>query len=285
MSIISPYMNIINHEQNPSLKHANLLNSICSVLQTHGVTFFGYTAVDPMNRAYCLGSKVDYAANYLQRALAQNDVHTFDSNLKATPQYLFWDFCQLDKDNEELYRIAREFDQSHTLTITRASDELIQCYHFSGQNHNEQLNQYYLEHLDALHLFIDYFNECLRTIPELAEVFQNPVSISKKSESLLLQPQEYAKVIPDINDISQYQAPVRFTQANQFLLTDNERECLRWLHRGKPYDMIAQIMQVSRKTVERYVRSIKEKYQCYTLFQLGEKIAENKLSELLSPIK
>ena len=42
---------------------------------------------------------------------------------------------------------------------------------------------------------------------------------------------------------------------------------------------------VSRKTVERYVASMKEKYQCYTLFQLGEAISANNLSQLLSPIK
>ncbi len=185
-------MNIINHEQNPSLKHAKLLNSLCSPLKAHGATFFGYTAVDSMNQAYCLGSEVDYAATYLQRALARNDVHTFDPEHKAAEQYLFWDFCQLDKDNEELYSIARDFDQSHTLTITKASDDLIQCYHFSGKNDNEQLNQYFLEHLDALHLFIDYFDECLQKIPEIAEVFQHPVSINEKSAGLISQPKQYS---------------------------------------------------------------------------------------------
>ena len=136
-------MKNISYEQNPSLKHANLLNSICSPLKAHGATFFGYTAVDSNNRAYCLGSEVDYATTYLERALAQNDVHTFDiAYTEKQQQYMFWDFCQLDKDNTELYRIAHEFDQSHTLTITRASAELIQCYHFSGQNDNQQLNQY-----------------------------------------------------------------------------------------------------------------------------------------------
>ena len=272
-------------EQNPSLKHADLLHAVCRPLETHGISFFGYTAVDAMNQAYCLGSKADYAENYLRSALAQNDIHREEMERKTKPQYFFWDFCELDQENEVLYSIASEFDQSHTLTITRSSEDLVQCYHFSGQNHQDQLNQYYAENLDALHLYMDYFDDCLKTIPELAEVYDHPVTISKKAPSINTAPQQYRKDSPDIRDISQISTPFYFTRANQFVLSDQERECLRWMHKGKPYEMIAQLMNVTRKTVERYVTVIKDKYQCNTLFQLGEKMAENNLTQLLSPFK
>jgi DNA-binding CsgD family transcriptional regulator len=271
-----------HYEQNPSLKHAALLQSVCRPLDKHGVSFFGYTAVDAMNRAYCLGSKADYAENYLRSALAHNDIHRFEMESKTKPQYFFWDFCELDKENEILYDIAAKFNQSHTLTITRSSKDLIECYHFSGKNHDEHLNQYYAENLDALHLYIDYFDDCLKNIPELAELYKHPVSISKTSLSVSNRPQECAEIRPDIHNIAQFTTPITLTRANQFLLSDQERECLRWMHKGKPYEMIGQIMNVSRKTVERYVTTIKEKYECTTLFQLGEKMAEHNLTPLLS---
>lgn len=272
-----PGMTTINHDLNPSLKHADLLKSVCRPLEAHGITFFGYTAVDAMNQAYCLGSKVDYAENYLKQALANNDIHQFEIEKKSTPQYFFWDFAELDAENAALYRVASEFDQSHTLTITRASEDLIQCYHFSGQNQNQGLNQYYLENLDALHLYIDYFDECLKTIPELTRLFENPVNISKKSNA----GQRVTDCTIDFETISECKTPIHFKRANHYLLSDQERECLRWIHRGKPYEMIAEIMNITRKSVERYVASIKRKYHCTTLYQLGEKMAESRISPLL----
>lgn len=58
----------------PCLKHHTLINDLCSPLQSLGVTFFGYTALDSLGKAFCLGSKADYAEQYLKREHVKKDI-------------------------------------------------------------------------------------------------------------------------------------------------------------------------------------------------------------------
>ena len=74
---------------------------------------------------------------------------------------------------------------------------------------------------------------------------------------------------------------LRFKHAANYYLTAVERKCIAWLRQGKSADLIADILGVSRKTIERHIASIKRKYDSYTMYQLGEKIAVAGLADLL----
>ncbi|KTD65447.1 helix-turn-helix transcriptional regulator [Legionella shakespearei] len=52
-------------------------------------------------------------------------------------------------------------------------------------------------------------------------------------------------------------------------LTTRELESLFWLHQGKSVPEIAQILQISPRTTEKYVQQLKMKLQVYSPFQLG----------------
>jgi len=56
-------------------------------------------------------------------------------------------------------------------------------------------------------------------------------------------------------------------------LSCREKECMYWLHRGKTAEEISILLGISKRTVEKHVMHIKEKFGCYTLFQLGTKCA------------
>lgn len=273
--------NISEIEKNPSIRHADLIASLCEPLSTLGIKFFGYTAVDDIGNTYCLGSKADYATAYLQQNHAQNDIHQRNKKSKKDLQYVFWDYCELSENAKSLYKMAAEFNQGHTLTITKHDKSMTHCFHFSGDLYDEAINQRYLNHLDALHLFMDCFNNDLTRIPELKSLFEDPLIIDnshwKKSEitNINIDPRS-------VNLTREAHKPIVFENFMRYLLSEKERECLRWMHAGKSYNIIAEIMGISSKTIERYVTSIKEKYHCYTLFQLGEKVNNNFLSAFLN---
>ncbi|MCL5260391.1 MAG: helix-turn-helix transcriptional regulator [Gammaproteobacteria bacterium] len=52
-------------------------------------------------------------------------------------------------------------------------------------------------------------------------------------------------------------------------LTSREKECIYWLFNGKTVPEIALILNASKRTIEKHIISIKNKFACYTLFQLG----------------
>jgi DNA-binding CsgD family transcriptional regulator len=52
-------------------------------------------------------------------------------------------------------------------------------------------------------------------------------------------------------------------------LTHREKEVLHWLALGKTAEMTAQILDIKQRTVKAHIVNIKQKINCYTLFQLG----------------
>jgi len=268
-------------EQNPSLKYHVVIEALSRSLRQMGITFFAYTALDDLGNAYCLGSKADYAAEYLKRELANNDIHYRANTCSKQLHYHFWDFAALDKNAKALYRMAAEFDQGHTLTITRNDKLMTHCYHFSGRVSDVGLNQRYIDKLDILHAYIDFFQNCLIDVPEVSSIYQHPVKVANKQALEEKSVNIFTGDPRQMNLNEEAHSELRFKHLSRYYLTENERRCLYWLHRGKPSEMIAEILGVTRKTVERYVASIKEKYGCYTLFQLGQKITEHGITEFL----
>lgn len=262
------------HLNNPSLAHADILQKVCEPLKSLGVTFFGYTAVDKKGNAFCLGSKPDYAKVYLSRNYAHNDIHYCPNKSDKRYYYDFWDFLKLDKQSEELYQTAAQFDQGHTLTISQHTLEMTHCFHFSGKLADNGINQRFLEKLDSLHLYIMGFRNALNSIPELASVYKLPIQLdsvrhpqTKNPTIIYADPKKY-----QFND--SLNSTIKFKEISSYCLTEKELECLKWLYLGKSAALIAEIKDVSYKTIERNIDSAKKKLGCYTLFQLGQKVSE-----------
>lgn len=262
----------------PCIRHHDVYAQVCSPLERIGVNFFGYTAVDANNRAYCLGSQANYAERYLENEHEKKDVHFFEDSNSQKPSYFFWDHADLSKDEKAVYGLAHEHQQGHTLTIIKHTPTMTHCYHFSGHIHDTNINQRFLSKLDYLHSFMDYFDHSLANVPELSSVYDHPINVEHKKTN-----QDFIIIRDDPRALQLEAATthLRFKNFSNYYLTDKERTCLYWLQNGKSSPMIAQILNVSVKSIERHFASIKRKYECYTLYQLGQKIAISGLDELL----
>lgn len=274
-------MSYMQIEKNPSLTEASLLQYVCSPLEQLGIHFFGYTAIDSEENAFCLGSKPEYAIEYLRHNHAANDIHSRIKKPINKYYYEFWDYLPLDSRMKEIYSMAAQFNQGHTLTISQHTDKITHCFHFSGHLQDIGINQRYLEKLNCLHAFIVYFKNCLQSIPELAAVYQHPTKMSnndKRHKMIMPITSDSRELITSWDKLDN---TIYFKNGSHYLLNNQELDCLKWLRLGKTTDMIAKIMNVSTKTVERYVESSKRKFNCFSLFQLGEKISSSGLSHFL----
>lgn len=267
-------------ENHPCLKYNDLLQYVCKPLQEYGITFFGFTAIDKEGAHYCLGSKPEYAKQYLLKNLVQEDIQYRPQQINGHLHYYFWDFIQLSTGASEIYQMAANFDQSHTLTIVRHDEDMTRCYHFSGQLNDDTISQRYLSYLDGLQSYIEYFDNCLEKMPELRRIFDYPYLTDLTKQSIT--PISIIKDDPrKVQLAEQANTGLCFIDYSKYYLTAKERRCLYWLYRGKSAEMTSQILNVSRKTVERHIANIKQKYNCYTQFQLGIHISQNKLTHLL----
>lgn len=65
------------------------------------------------------------------------------------------------------------------------------------------------------------------------------------------------------------------TLANtSFYLTQREAECLKLLSLGCTAKEAAELLKISPKTMDVHINKIKEKFNCVSLFQLGELISQ-----------
>lgn len=274
-------MNTIANEKHPCLEHHPLVAEICRPLQAYGISFFGFTSLDNQGNAACLGSKAEYAEEYLRQNCVVDDAQYRPQFVRGRHHYQFWDYIRLKPDAERIYHLAAQFDHSHTLTISQFDKDITRCYHFSGTVADDAINNRYLGHLDALHSFIKYFDHCSQTMPEIANIFKYATQI-KKTNRLTDLPVTSITDNPKQLVLSEAaHAELYFKNFNQFYLTKNERACLYWLCQGKSADMIAKILKVTRKTIERHIASAKSKYDCCTQFQLGQKTTESGLTSML----
>ena len=63
-----------------------------------------------------------------------------------------------------------------------------------------------------------------------------------------------------------------------FKLTKRENTCLFYMVRGKTAKEIAGLLFISKRTVEKHIEHIKNKFNCTTKSQLIEKVIENKIN-------
>lgn len=65
------------------------------------------------------------------------------------------------------------------------------------------------------------------------------------------------------------------TKSKNFKFSQRETECLYFLVRGKTAKGIAQILNLSVRTIESYISNLKIKLGCYSKTELIEKAIEN----------
>ena len=93
--------------------------------------------------------------------------------------------------------------------------------------------------------------------------------------------------LPDLNDprkefvIQARPNRYRITSDSSVYLSKREMECVKWLKHGKTAGEIGMILNITKRTVDAHVSNIKEKLGIYTHYQLGEKISEARLSNLI----
>lgn len=159
------------------------------------------------------------------------------------------------------------FSYYHNLVFMRSTGEYVEGFDFGTNNKNSAINEWYLSNIDVLEKFMQYFKARVSNIlndsdkycfhsPDLIEPSGNKVY--RNIEQGLIRDQDVLKTKVEV----QYEK-----------LTAREKECLYWLFCGKTAPEIALILNISKRTVEKFISNLKEKFNCYTLFQLGDALS------------
>jgi hypothetical protein len=166
----------------------------------------------------------------------------------------------------------------HPLLIMRSHADYNEAFTLFVKQPNSSINQWYMNNVDVLEAFAAYFRE--QAAPLIKEAEQRSIILS--GEKLLtdsIGETRYKGIEVGKVSLEQARKNPDYIYQQYHALTARERECVYWLFNGKTVPEIATILGLSKRTVEKYISYIKEKFECYTLFQLGDALSSmrNKL--------
>lgn len=271
-SFMTDYLLPKNHI---TLQSATDIKLICEThLKPYGMTHFMYTRLFNDGSRFSLTSRPDWFQHFIEKRYfnySRLDRHA--SCYKSG--YFLWDAWSKDCPAYTivLRDAEKNFNKGSGFSIIKTNADWADKYDFASTPFNVHMNQFYLNRIDWLDTFILLFNDKAHRLIEQA---------SEKREFLPYDIdiyQEYPDTCLPREIISAYSISMK-----NLTLTQRELECIYWLIKGKSAPQIAMILRISSRTVEKFISTIKLKFGCNTLFQLGQRICELKLDKFLSNI-
>lgn len=157
---------------------------------------------------------------------------------------------------------AQHFDFGNGISIAKSSgqEKALACFYSSYNNH--KINEFYVNNINLLKSYIEYFEEQVHSIIQASDRLVTPQRYLGDSAS---------------RDSSKFEAESRVLFRNgkiikvktqELNLTNREIECIRLCAKGFSAKMIARQLNVSPRTVESHINSAKEKLNCRNVSEL-----------------
>lgn len=263
------------------LRVSDEVQKICEPLFSRTeITAFGYTRIYNDGARFVLFNRADWIEH------CYNKGFVYATRLNRHPScyqsgYFLWDAWAPDHPGHDLVgKDGAEFNLGRGISILDKTENYLDKFEFASTPNNYSINNFYINNLEFLQSFIDYFKsnagvlitEAIKNraiVPHTTEVDMfNDYADTQASNALLikLDPNSSMKSTREI-----------FHPA----LTIREKECLYWLIKGKTGPGIALILGISPRTVEKFIGSLKDKFGTNSLFQLGQRVSQLGLDKVL----
>lgn len=246
--------NIINH---PCLKYADDLVQICKPLKEINIDYFAHVYIDKMKQFSALGNKPQFAKHYLTNHYYNNDIHL--SELKNFGKYIIWDAIDLDQKSRKINLEAKEFGIQHLFTIINHSSNGIHYYHFANNENSPAINQFYINNIDLLTAFTQYFNERVNDDKNLSSTYDIKFKIDSNAQFYLKNKDALSPF--SLNKLNFLHFLSAFKQGTaKHTIPLQQLKCIQLLISGLSAKQIAHQLNLSKRTVENYLAKIRREF-------------------------
>lgn len=252
--------------KHPSITQHDVLAEICKPLKKLNIIYFAHVNVDKKNHmsAICLCPK--FFTEYLKNHFQDYDLH--QANLNDFYPYIMWDMFKTtpNTNTRNMQNIFAQCNYGHTFSIIKNLAGEKNYYHFATKVGNDSINNNYLNMLEELYGFINYFTDKIQRSKDLKLSYQIKIPINCRSGEFSYQYNLNQRILMDFHQDVNIE---RFYFNHYQYLTAKEMQCLYWVAQGKTEEEISIILQISKRTVKEHIKNIKIKLNSKTLFQLG----------------
>lgn len=264
--------NHFNFDSTMIVSEADNIKSIAAPLKLLGIDGFFYMRIYPDNKILDLTTDLEwgklffdnlYQNKYKPEDLYQHMCFTENVSLWANnPHNVIW------QEGEKYFNIG------NGVSIFRNKQEYTAVYSFYSKNSNYQMNNFYVNNLDVLDRFINYFEDRAATI------------INRQSRNVIVLPEYYATAVSDTLDgeknieifMSNISSEGGLNKYDIFQkLSSRQKECLKWICMGKTAEEIGIILGCSHRTIEAHIKNIKDHLGCSRITEVIYFLIKNKL--------
>lgn len=246
----------------PGIMFANQVVDICKPLEKIDVDFFAHVRTIEDGSLSMLCNRPDIAIACAESQLYHNAKYTKHPRYYTSGFYL-WN-NDIRTEHEEMHsQLLQTLGISNGMTIIRKEATHCDFFHFATSPANAHINHFYVNNLDTFSRFADFF---------LEKAYQLIMLSEKCRIHILPENQDLANLIGSEDSQLDGLFSRNFLEANiieeSIKLSKRQKECLYWLLRGKTASEIAEVLQLSRRTIETYINHIKVKFHCNSKTEL-----------------
>lgn len=229
------------------LESATDVQAICQpFMALFDLTYFDYCKIYHDGRMSILASnpywvKHFFAENYPAGGEVRKD------GLYLWPSHL---------PTDAISNARQYFNQDHGMTTIREHNDHIEFFDFATKRDNHRALYYYLNHYDIFEKFTTHFKQTAKSMITAAD--QHCLSLAPLSEATPLDD----SLLMRANEL------LSSTPSGIKPLTQRQLICLKLLAQGMNMREIGEHLNLSRRTVEHYIGTIKKKLNCDNRMEL-----------------
>ncbi|MBI2784783.1 MAG: LuxR family transcriptional regulator [Legionella longbeachae] len=210
------------------------------ILKGHGITVFNYYRVYLNGEMLRFSTDRSWTEHYFKKNYLKN-VRPPEAYLSKDVNYFVW---LIEDCPEMLLDAAINFNTSNGISIAQKGDNYVDFFCFATTRNNRKIiNTFYLNNLDVLLNYCDYFKEHAKQLIHLGE-----------KQKIILPEFEYS--------------------AKKIEFTNRQLDCAFLLLKGLQYKEIAKKLLLSSRTVETHINGLKNKLNCKNKAELIISLSE-----------
>ncbi len=270
-SILSP--------KHPLLSLSNKLGELCKPIEPFGIHHFTYQKQFKNGRRISLSNKPAWIEDYYNLRLFESSLFENSFEVGESRFNLWFDDYELDVyQHGKLY-----YNTMHSISIIEQKKEFTEAYLFATTPDNPQAIHFLSNHREILYHFILYLKDRGKALFKEAE--KNSIEIPKitgltSCEQFWFKNKDWNETLKQKKAEFFCQTAIRQfnfsnSKINETPLTQREIACIVHLLNYKTAPETAALMNISKRTVESYLESIKTKFSVNTKAQLIQKLKES----------
>lgn len=257
------------------LENAAYIDEILTPLKRFGITTLSLSRVYLDYTQIYLSNNPAWVADYYQHQFYGNFIScplaSYTSGVLAWPQ----------NSPMEVFKLARErYDSDNGITLIKKQLEFTDFYFFSGSTSNTELIHFYHNHLEIMETFIRYFQD--RASKILKQATKHRVQLPsgnfiEPATGAINDPFDSNEIHASLYEMHLSKYYLQHPDHTGIKLSGRELDCIFALNKGYSAKSIAKSLNLSNRTVETYIDSVRNKLSCNSKHDILDILREDGL--------